>query len=202
MKRLILIIPILLHLFFSCEKDDIEDINNEINQLQDSLIVVGDQYEALLDSISTLINTTDTSEVDIKALKMAQIYSLFEAIARQPEAADVLINATRVVYHDYTELLPLSDEAVPQRGEARGTAFSGLFEAIARQPEAFNKLDSAATIFLGEYSSSYISDELLEYSKVFSVTALNESIARQPSADSLFNIASIKYLNIQILEED
>lgn len=139
-------------------------------------------------------------EMDLKAYKMGQIASLFESIARQPEAADVLIRATEMLYTDYTELLPISDKAIEQRGEARGNAFSELFDAIARQPEAFNILDFAAMKFLGEYNSSYISDELLDVTKAYAMRGLNQSLARQPEADSLFNLVTIKYLNFEILD--
>jgi len=136
---------------------------------------------------------------DVKAYKMEQIGSLFESIARQPEAADLLINSTEMLYSDYTELLPLSDKAIELRGEARGIAFSMLFSSIARQPEAFDVLDSAATKFLGTYDPSYISDELADITKIYAMTGLNEAIARQPEADSLFNIVSKKYLNYEII---
>lgn len=138
-------------------------------------------------------------EFDLKAGKMEQIGSLFDAIARQPDASDILIKSTEMLYTDYAELLPLSDKAIEQRGKARGVAFSMLFSSIARQPEAFNKLDSAAMKFLGKYDSGYISDELLDITKTYAVTSLNESIARQPEADSLLNIASKKYLNFEII---
>jgi F0F1-type ATP synthase membrane subunit c/vacuolar-type H+-ATPase subunit K len=139
-------------------------------------------------------------EFDLKASKIEQIGNLFDAIARQPELADVLIKSTENLYSNYTELLPLSDKAIVQRGKARGSAFSALFNSIARQPEAYNKLDSAATKFLGIYNSNDISDELLDITKTYTIAALNESIARQPEADSLFNLVSKKYLNFEILK--
>jgi len=141
----------------------------------------------------------EVDEFDIKASKMEQIGSLFNSIARQPEAADVLIKSAEMLYSDYTELLPISDMAIEQRGKARGASFSMLFEAIAMQPEVFNILDSAAGKFLGRYNSSYISDELLDVTKTFSTSMLLESLSRQPEADSLLNLVSIKYLNFDIL---
>ncbi len=143
------------------------------------------------------IENTDDA-FDLKASKMEQIGGLFDAIARQPEAADMLIEASKLVYTNYTELLPLSDRAIVQRGKARGIAFSMLFDAIARQPEAYNKLDSAATIFLGEYDPAEISNRLLEITKAYSVNALNESIARQPEAFGSFNLVCKKYLDFDI----
>lgn len=141
----------------------------------------------------------EIDEFDIKASKMEQIGSLFYSIARQPEAADLLIKSAEMLYSDYTELLPISDMAITQRGMARGESFSMLFEAITMQPEAFNILDSAAEKFLGRYNSSYISDELLDVTKTYSISILLESLARQPETDSLINLASIKYLNFDIL---
>lgn len=137
-------------------------------------------------------------DFDIKASKMEQIGGLFESIARQPEAAKILISSAELVYKDYTELLPISDTAIEQRGKARGVAFSALLASIARQPEVFNELDSAAAKFLGKYDTSYISNELLDISRTYTVKALNESIARQPEADSLFNIICKKYLNFEL----
>ncbi len=170
MEKQFLLIAIALCLtLLSCQKDEIKEVKVNI-------------YE----------------EFDLKASKMEQIGSLFNAIAQQPEIAHALIKSTEIIYSDYTELLPISDKAIVQRGKARGAAFSQLFYSIARQPEAFNDLDSAAMKFLGIYDPSYISDELLDITKTYAVAALNLSLAQQPEADSLFNIASKKYLNINI----
>jgi len=199
MRKMYVLIPILaLWSLIGCEKEEVKDLNDDLNVLQDSINIIIEQHTALLDSISILIDVIDTEEFDIKAYKMEQIHSLFEAMARQPEASDLLIGATEMLYTDYTELLPLSDEAIIERGKARGIAFSGLFEAMARQPEAFPKLDSAAAKFMGAYSPSYISDELLEITRANSLASLNESIARQPFIDSLFNLTCKKYLNFEI----
>jgi hypothetical protein len=142
----------------------------------------------------------EDEEFDLKASKMEQVGSLFEAIARQPEVSDLLIQSTEKLYTDYTELLPLSDKAIVQRGKARGAAFSLLFTSVARQPEAFGILDSAATKFLGKYNPDYISDELADITKTYTIAAINESIAQQPEADSLFNVLCRKYLNFEIIE--
>jgi len=136
---------------------------------------------------------------DLKAEKMGQIGSLFEGIARQPEVADQLVHATESLYTDYTELLPISDQAIVQRGIARGHSFGMLLLSIAVQPEAFDDMDAAAAKFLGVYDPDYISDELAEITKTYAVTYLNESIARQPEADSLFNLICKKYMNFEII---
>jgi len=172
MKKQALLISIFLLALCSCTKEEKEYVTNN-------------EY-------------ITNEEFDLKASKMEQIGSLFESIARQPEIADLLISSTEMLYTDYTELLPLSDTAIEQRGKARGYAFSMLFSSIARQPEAFDLLDSAATKFLGKYDSNYISDELLEITKTYAIGNLNNSIALQPEADSLFNVVSKKYLNFDI----
>jgi len=136
---------------------------------------------------------------DLKASKMEQIGSLFESIARQPEAADQLVEATEGLYTDISELYPISDKAIVQRGKARGYSFGMLLTSIARQPEAFADMDAAARQFLGVYDSEYISGELAEITKTYAMTALNESIARQPEADSLFNVVCKRYMNFEIV---
>jgi hypothetical protein len=135
---------------------------------------------------------------DLKASKMEQVGSLFESIARQPEAADQLVKATEGIYTDISELLPISDKAIVQRGKARGYSFGLLLTSIARQPEAFNDLDAAARKFLGVYNPDDISDELAEITKTYAAAALNESISRQPEADSLFNVVCKRYMNFEI----
>ena len=153
-----------------------------------------------LSSLFSCTKEVSDDSFDLKASKMEQIGGLFESIARQPDMADVLISSTESLYSDYTELLPLSDQAIVQRGKARGYAFGMLFSSIARQPEAYMQLDAAAEKFLGKYDASYISDELSEITTTFAFTLLTESIARQPEADSLFNAACKKYLNFEIGE--
>ncbi|WP_372641770.1 hypothetical protein [Ancylomarina sp.] len=202
MKKCILLIPIfLLFALIGCDKDEIQDINTDVNTLQDSITVIIDQHNALLDSISKLIIMMDNDKFDIKAFQMEQIGSLFEAMARQPEASDMLVSSTEMLYTNYTELLPISDKYIYQRGKGRGIAFSKLFESIARQPEAYDKLELAAGKFLGEYNSSYISDELLEITKAYAMSSLNGSIARQPEARPSFNLVCKKYLNFEVRDD-
>lgn len=203
MKNRILLIPILLlFALIGCEKDEIQDINSDVNTLQDSITVIIEQHNALLDSISQLIILMDNNKFDIKALQMEQIGSLFESIARQPEAANKLINSTELLYTDYTELLPISDKSIYQRGKGRGLAFGKLFESIARQPEAYTDLELAAEKFLGEYNASYISNELLDITKAYAMSSLNESIARQPEARPSFNSICKKYLNFEVRDDE
>jgi len=140
----------------------------------------------------------ECNEIDTKASKIEQIGSLFEAISRNPDTYEVLMKNTEVVYSDYTELLPLSDTAILQRGIARGHSFGLLFYSVCRNPNAFEELDIAAAKFLGEYDENEISDELLDISKIYSISGLNEGLARNPGADSLCNVLCMKYLDFEI----
>ena len=154
-------------------------------------------------SLLTMFSCTDDlicecNELDLKASKMEQIGPLFEAISRNPDNYNTLIKVTEELYSDYTELLPITDKAVSQRGKARGNSFGLLFYSLARNPGAFEKLDSAAAKFLGEYDESEISDELLDISKTYAMKGLNEGFARNPNIDSLYNVLSKKYLNFEI----
>lgn len=177
MKRIHLFIPILLALvLISCEKEPEENITNEY----------------------TTNNYTTGDEFDLKASKMEKASSIFDAIARQPEMADALIRTTALFYNDYTALLPLTDKAIIQRGKARGTGFGLMFIAVSSQPEAYPIIDSAASRFLGKYDPSYINNELLEVTQTYALDGLNASLARQPECDSIFNLMSIKYLNLDI----
>ena len=199
MKKTVFILPfLLLWVFWGCENEAIDNNASDIQTLQDSIDMILEEHQALMDSVAALSENADEGVLDMKALKMEQTASLFEAIGRQPEAAEVLISATELLYSDYTQLLPISDENIEERGRARGIAFSSLFESMARQPEAYDMIDSAAAKFLGAYDPSYISEEMLEITKAYSVTSLNEAIARQPGADSIFNLATQKYLNMPI----
>jgi len=175
-----------------CNKDDLADIERDVSSLQDSLGLVIDQHNALLDSISSLIDIIDyNNNVDVNALKMSQLSSLFDAIARQPEAASDLINATEMLYYDYTELLPFSDKTIEQRGIALGS----LFDAIARQPEAFDKLESAAIKFLGEFTPSNMSTDFVEgKARGLAFHSSFDALARQPEAFGKIESAATKFL--------
>ncbi len=192
MKNILLAVALLSSIaFVRCNDDDLADIKTQVTVLQDSLRSVMDQHNALLDSVSTIIETLNRDETDIKALKMAQISSLFEAIARQPEAYENLIAATEMLYTDYTQLLPFSDSTIT----ARGYAINALFDGIARQPEAFHALDSAATKYLGEFNPSYINDDIsVGKARGIALTGLFESIARQPAAFHDLDSVATKYI--------
>ena len=154
---------------------------------------------ALLTLTACTENTYETDVIDIKASKINQIGTLFDNIARQPEMANELMATAAFIYTDYTALLPLSDKAVDQRGTARGNAIGKLLVSISRQPEAFEILDKAAERFLGKYDAVFISDELLEYSKVAAQSGLIDALARQPEAKNSLNAICVKYLNYSII---
>lgn len=203
MKKLLFTLPLIsLFLMFSCNKEELDTIGNDVEILQDSLSLIVSQHNAMLDSISEIINTLNDNSVDIKSMKLQQLPELFDGIARQPEVGEILISATEILYSDYTELLPLSDENVPERGYTIGYDIGYLIYSICRQPEAFDLLDSAATKFIGPYSPDHINDEMLEYMKISVSAMLSESIARNPEYDSLYNVVTNKYLNYNFINED
>jgi hypothetical protein len=111
------------------------------------------------------------------------------------------IKITSELYSDISELLPISDKAISQRGKARGKSFGLLFFAISRNPGTFDKLDAAATKFLGEYDKSYINEEMEAITKTYAISGLNEALARNPYIDSLLNVVSKKYLNFEFTIE-
>ncbi len=178
--------------FVGCDKEKLSDIEKEVTTLQDSLNLAINQHNALLDSISTLIETiNDKDNVDINALKIAQISSLFESMARQPEISNTLISATEMLYFDYTELLPFSDKTI----EYRGIVIGSLFDAIARQPQLSDELLAAAIKFLGEFNSSTMSSDFVEgKARGIAIYSLFEGIARQPEAYDDFDSTATKLL--------
>jgi hypothetical protein len=129
---------------------------------------------------------------------MEQVGPIFESIARIPEAFDMQIKVTSELYPNISELLPISDKAIIQRGKARGHSFGLLFYAVSRNPMAIDKLDSAAARFLGAYNKEMVNEELEEITKRYAIPWLNKALARNPEMDSLFNVMSKKYINLYI----
>lgn len=174
MKKVLLIFTVLLTSLLSCTEE-------------------GDTY--LTEEIFIL------NEPDIKAYKLEQVAPLFDGIARQPEMAEGLINAAEVMLYDnFTDLLPISDTLVAERGSARGFAFSSMFDAMARQPESIPIIDSVATKFLGVHDDSYINDEMLAYTKVFASRGLLDGLARQPENYDKLDPICLKYFNCNLEE--
>lgn len=144
-------------------------------------LLIAIAYSCTEDKTYITEETYYINEADLKASQMEQIGSLFESIARQPEAAEELINATEtMLYLNISELLPISDTLVAKRGEARGKAFSAMFEAIARQPEAKTILNEVAVQFLGKYDESIINEEMLDFQKAYASPGIITGIARNP----------------------
>ncbi|NPA35573.1 MAG: hypothetical protein GXO47_01875 [Chlorobi bacterium] len=138
-------------------------------------------------------------EPDNKAVLMEQAGEIFEAIARNPETYDRQVEITSGLYSNISELLPISDKAIQQRGEARGKAFGSLIYAVARNPYAYEKLDSAAIIFFGAYNEEIISKEMEDITVAYAIPDLNTAIARNPGVDSLLNVVCKKYLNFEFI---
>lgn len=136
-------------------------------------------------------------EPDVKAMKIESVGSVFTAMARQPEAADMIVAAAeKTLFASYTDLLPLNDRAVAQRGAARGVAIGQMVEALARQPEMGTTLDNAGMKFLGEFSKGHISAEMNEYARAAASPYVSESIAHQPEIEDAVNELLTKYLGI------
>ncbi|MFD0861575.1 hypothetical protein ACFQ1M_05110 [Sungkyunkwania multivorans] len=178
----------------SCNyNDDIEDLQNELDELRDDLTVAENEHVAILDSISSLIESNAVS--DVNATKMSVSISLFEMIARVPQSSDMFINLSEIIYSDYTELLPFTNPTILVRGQALGE----LFEGIARQPEAFDKLDAAATQFVGPFDFAQMSnnDALVDgRARGIAIAKLFEGIARQPEAFDKLKTAATTYLGV------
>ena len=139
-----------------------------------------------------------TPEPDLKAAKIEAVGNIFENIARQPERAQEIVTlAQKTLYTNYEELLPISDNAVAERGEARGYAIGMLFMSIVRMPDALEIMDRTAETMLGVYDKSYISDKLNEYAKASAATMLSEAVARQPDMQPTLEELATKYLNVQ-----
>ena len=141
----------------------------------------------------------NTNEPDLKTLQMEAVGVLFENIARQPEAADQLIEtATQTIYPSYTALLPLTDAAIQERGVARGNAIGILISSITRQSGAQATLEAVAEQFLGTYDAVNITPEMNKYAKAAASPYISESIARLPDmAEELIAVAA-KYLGPDI----
>lgn len=141
---------------------------------------------------------------DAKAQQMRAVGSLFENIAKQPEMADALIETTEVLagYSNISELAPLDDEAVAERGEARGESIGLCFEAISRQPDMIEQLEELCVRFLGQSGDGIVSDELNRYSAVAAASSLNSSIARQPYLEIPLKSFADKVLGTSLGLED
>jgi hypothetical protein len=88
-------------------------------------------------------------DFDMKASKMEQIGGLFDAIARNPEMSDQLVTAAAQNYSHYTELLPLSDQAIPQRGKAVEQPSASYFWLFPVSPRPMTSWTLLQPVFWG-----------------------------------------------------
>jgi len=139
-----------------------------------------------------------------KVDQIASIETLFESIARQPEAANQLIATAEQLagYSNIAELAPIAPAISREFGYARGECIGACAAAISRQPEMNATLLQVAVQLLGEAGSEEIPDTVNAYSKVRALPLLLESIARQPEAFDLFNQLSITLLGVDLEEEE
>ena len=135
----------------------------------------------------------DTFTSDYKANQMYSTLSLYESIARQPEMAKELIQATAKLaqYDTITAIAPLDKEAEVERGTA-------CFSAIARQPEAYDNIVWAAEKFLGTTEIKSMSEKILKYSRLYALEGVPDALARQPEAIDQFDSFSMKFLGTGI----
>lgn len=142
----------------------------------------------------------DASTSDYKASQLYSTLSLYENIARQPEMAKKLMQATAKLaqYDTITAIAPLDEEAEAERGIARGKCLAVCFSAIARQPEAYHDIVWAAEKFLGTTEIESMSEKILKYSRLYALEGVTEAMARQPEAVGLFDAFSMKFLGIGI----
>lgn len=129
----------------------------------------------------------ENTEEDFKTKQILATLSLYENIARQPEMQDKLVAITEQLagYSQISELAPLNDQAIIQRGNARGECLGACFLAIARQPEIHDDLVTIAKQFLGTYGDGIITEEINNYSRLKAIPSINEACARQPELCNL-----------------
>ena len=87
----------------------------------------------------------DTFTSDYKASQMFSTLSLYENIARQPEAYDDIVWAAEK-FLGTTEIKSMSEKILKY---SRLYALEGVTEAVARQPEIVDLFDSFSVKFLG-----------------------------------------------------
>lgn len=135
--------------------------------------------------------------------KITSIQSLFENIARQPEAAGDLINtAERIAgYSDISELTPVGSYISKDFGYARGACIAACAEAAARQPEVFDLLLDVAVKFLGAYNSPGITAQINSYSRVRALSGILDGLARQPEMLVKYNELCNTLLGVDLTDE-
>ena len=138
-----------------------------------------------------------------KVDKITSIQSLFDNMARQPEAADDLINAAERIagYSDISELTPVGIYISKDFGYARGACIAACAQAAARQPEIYDLLLDTAVKFLGAYNSPGITAQRNSYSKVKALPGILEGIARQPEIYNKYKELCNTLLGVDLSDE-
>lgn len=138
--------------------------------------------------------TTFYSE-DVKASRIAATADIFDAIARQPEAADDIIrNGQSMLMGSYQDLLPLKGQGYDEdRSLARGVALKGLFGSLSRNPELYVEQGRASSIFLGPFDANLL-PEGSGRGRGEAVAGLFEALSRQPEAASDLDALAETYL--------
>lgn len=142
----------------------------------------------------------DDTTIDLKARNIEAVGTLFYNMARQPEEAEQLISiAAQTLYNRYTDLLPISDWAVDQRGAARGSALGQLASALTRSSEEVKQqLFAAADRFLGPYEPRFISPELNAYAITAASEQIIEAYAYNPESLTDLQKLCSTYLGIEL----
>ena len=104
----------------------------------------GSQTENNSQSLSGPRDNSSTQAVRIQSSRAESFSAIYLAIARQPDMADMLINAAIRLTGEAGNMSP------PEVQAARAAGFSGLYEGLARNPEAAGTLINAAIRLTGE----------------------------------------------------
>ncbi|HIW66319.1 MAG TPA: hypothetical protein H9879_08845 [Candidatus Alistipes intestinipullorum] len=142
----------------------------------------------------------DDTTIDLKAQNIEAVGTLFYNMARQPEEAEQLISiAETTLFNRYTDLLPISDRAVDQRGTARGSAIGQLATALTRASEEMKQqLFDAADQFLGPYDPKIISPALNAYAITTASNQIIEAYAYNPQMFADLQELCETYLGIEL----
>lgn len=140
--------------------------------------------------------------IDLKAQNIEAVGTLIYNMARQPEEAEQLISIAEVtLFRHYSELLPISDRAVDQRGTARGSAIGQLATALTRSSEEMKqKLFAVADQFLGPYDPWTISPALNAYAITSASPMILEAYAYNTSILPDLQKLCKAYLGIELEE--
>ena len=126
----------------------------------------------------------NNDSTQVQAARLASFSTVYEGIARQPEAAGLLTGAAIELAGEAGDLSSSELQA------ARLASFSTVYEGIARQPEAAELITEAAIGLAGETGD--ISSPEAQAAKLKSFSTVYEGIARNPDAAELMTRAAIE----------